>query len=398
MKSDNINELYDSLLTDQNIDDIVKTLNDNKESNSNLKLVSDIYSGKIDTSVDLNKVKQEQYATINIDPNTGEKKLVSVEDEEQVTKPFSESLTDISVGEYDSDFSVDDVKSNISNLEILDENEDFTISDASALQLLKIINRIKNNENFNIYKELPLDVKEIVDRFCDKKGAGRNIYSSRANMARNKVTEMLIKNYMKYISKKKYDNGIIKSLENFWRGSEKELIEFYKSYENSPNKYINIIKESDNSITDENFDDVKIIAVLESLYDSYHLKKFREYAKKIKIKHIEFEKPSKVFSDIESKYRDTDEFNIHSLETALLILNRHNKNENFSENNLKFLLGFCKFCMNYKVDNIIENAFIVNVLNNIILLDILEKELYDQFADEFINNINEIALLIRGSL
>lgn len=386
-----IEDQYNNLLSDKNIDDILKTLEENKESSENLKLISDISEGKIDTSVDLENVQSRQNVMINVDPKTGEKRISHTIDDINNTS-FSESISSINKDNYSTEITESEIKDGITELDLV-ESDDFEISDASVLKLLEIIKRIKNNEKFNIYKELPKEVKELVDKICKNNGAADN--SVRANTARNRVSELLINNYIKTLEKKRYNKGPISKLESAWKGNESDLINFFNNYKSNKEKYLkeiqNDIIEEDSKMTEQ-----EIYEFLDIFCDSYYLEKLLEFAPKIKIKKIEFEKPQKIFSSFESKFRDKEEYNISSIFTAFQVLERHNKNN--TENNLKFLIGFCKFCDSFKVENINEFVFMFNVINNITLLDILNREQYEEFSVPFIERINSIAEKIRGSM
>ena len=360
-----IEDQYNNLLSDKNIDDILKTLEENKESSENLKLISDISEGKIDTSVDLENVQSRQNVMINVDPKTGEKRISHTIDDINNTS-FSESISSINKDNYSTEITESEIKDGITELDLV-ESDDFEISDASVLKLLEIIKRIN--------------------------GAADN--SVRANTARNRVSELLINNYIKTLEKKRYNKGPISKLESAWKGNESDLINFFNNYKSNKEKYLkeiqNDIIEEDSKMTEQ-----EIYEFLDIFCDSYYLEKLLEFAPKIKIKKIEFEKPQKIFSSFESKFRDKEEYNISSIFTAFQVLERHNKNN--TENNLKFLIGFCKFCDSFKVENINEFVFMFNVINNITLLDILNREQYEEFSVPFIERINSIAEKIRGSM
>ena len=102
----------------------------------------------------------------------------------------------------------------------------------------------------------------------------------------------------------------------------------------------------------------------------------------------------RVFSNFEAKYRESP-YNMYSLDIALNILDKYNKHEEDPTANLRFLIAFCKFCEKYNPNVIPEHSFMFYTVYNIITLDIYKDKDYEDFATEFLKNINEIIGLIK---
>ena len=57
-----------------------------------------------------------------------------------------------------------------------DLNSKFNLSDEEALQFASIISRIRNNEEFNVYDELPEQLKEYINKSIPKNDIPANLY------------------------------------------------------------------------------------------------------------------------------------------------------------------------------------------------------------------------------
>jgi hypothetical protein len=161
------------------------------------------------------------------------------------------------------------------------------------------------------------------------------------------------------------------------------MINDYKDHKSEVLDALKDIVEEDPS-KEQLVDDMMI-----AIKDAYDLTRLIEYAPKCKLRSIDIEKPqSRIFNNIESKYRYHENLHCPALKNIHTILMRHNHRS--TEDNLKFFLVLSKVCMNYNIEKYTDHLFINTLLRNIIYLDIYKDDKYDNFAPQFLKNINTV--------
>lgn len=318
---------------------------------------------------------------------------------EEALSDLGESITE----DEEVEFTTDDIKSSLKDSIFTEGNTNFTIPDEDVLVLLNIVDKVRKKENINIYANFPQSIKDMINKYMLEQGVQG--YSVQANSIRNMLASTLIDEFISNISINKTVDSFNKEMEDLFVKTGKEFSKMYKEYDTERTKYLEAALEK---IPEGDPKRETIIKVLDSINDAYKLTRLKEATSRLKIKHFDREKPERIFSDIDFKYRNT-EYNIYSIDQVLGVLYKHlapeiekTLPEDMDEEKKKatatamacaesvdFLILFCKFCRNYKAEVPEEHAFMYYTLYNIMLLDIYKGEEYEDFAKGFIHNIIE---------
>lgn len=289
-----------------------------------------------------------------------------------------------------------DASYNISNDTILDIlNEHFgEIEDLDKVS--EIITRRANGEIFDIYKELPQSMKNIVDAEAVKYPDYRTVRKMIADMLVNQLADEVKKNagmdmddFMRDIKK-----DIMSFSDELSRDTAKLSIDMMADNLESVNLAISKATEENDQEKLKRFTDIK-----QGMLDADNLEKFKEFCKRVKIKKFDIEKPSKWYRNFLMKY-ENHKYNIYDIFDCEAILSRHFDDD--SRRNIALLITFCKYCMNFSPDNIYEHTFMYYFIKNIVILDRLkprgmfldidnDKEIYYHIYD----NIKECMNLIK---
>ena len=315
-------------------------------------------------------------------------------------KSIDQALSDLGSAEMkeeEEEFTPEDIRSGINSSPVFmmeaaesdkrdgEQKPEFEISDESVLQLLKVVNRIKARENFNIYNELPEEVKKMVDKYMQANGMGG--FSVQSNTVRNGICRSLMEEFISTVSMEKTMNDFNKEMETLFNNVGKEFSSIYKDYDQERDKYLKSLLEK---VPEDDPKRQKLINVMDAIYDAYKLERIKEFAKTMKpFKSIEIEKPEqRVFSVFERKYEDS-QHNIYPLSMVVGVLDKYNPT-NTKNGNLLFALTFARCCAKYDPENVEEHAFMYYTIYNIILLDIYKGEDFDNYAPDLITAVNEI--------
>lgn len=397
-----INKEYDELLknadevanklTDANIEDINKVLEENIENNDDLKMLHSLPSNNgVDESSEIEEGYSKK-ANVVIDPNTGENKIISTEEDDETIDDttFEDLVNQIESGEVsveidDSPVTEEEVKNNIG---ILDENDQLKISDEELYELMNVINRRMNHEDFNVYKALPKEIQKQIDSTIGIPTiSGPVVVPNEARAARNALAESLIDQFIMNTSIDRAKNDLNKEIEKVFKESAEEIAEYSVDYVQERNaKYREYIE----SIEDEDKKQ-KLTETLDAIDSAYTLDPLKEFAKKCKIKRYDIENPKYYFKDFMNKYKNST-YNIYDIKLTLPILERKIvDNENYnSADVLAFLVCFCKYIQNFKVNNVLDHSFMYYVIYNIVISDSNVSEKTKEVSDIYINNIKEV--------
>ena len=320
---------------------------------------------------------------------------------------MEEALSELgeSVISEDEDIEItsDDIKETFKTSMFNEGDTKYNLPDEDILVLLDIVNRVKAKENVNIYASFPQSVKDMINKYMLDEGVQG--YSVQANSIRNMLSTTLIDEFISNISINKTIDSFNQEMEDLFVKTGEEFSKMYKEYDTERTKYLEAALEK---IPEGDPKRETITNVLDAINDAYKLTRLKEAAPKLKIKNFDREKPGRLFSDFEFKYKNT-EYHIYPLNTVGDTLRKHLSKaiiptlpEDLSEEDkikkaevmasletLDFLLLFCKFCMNYKPNVPEQHAFMYYTLYNIMLLDIYKGEEYKDFADGLIHNIIE---------
>ena len=386
-----LNQDSNTTLTKEQRDEVIKTLQEEVEKNENLKVLADLPSNN---GVEEHEPEEGEYrdATISVNPATGERTILATNEEESELPSYEEIFDNINTeeAEFKYDINEDDLKK-------MSEEEGtsigkYSISDETAIELLKVVNRKRNKEVIK-FNDLPEQVKEHINIYCRQNGVVG--YSNRDNYIRNELANELIDEYIDQIGMGKIQDDFNKSIEDLYNEAGKELSPMFKEYNDNRAEYLQKMTEK---IEDE---EKKKIAeeVLDSINDAYQLNRIRELDHSIKIKKFYLEDPKKIYSSFVYRYKDS-KYEIYDLNMVEAILDRHLKLKKLIEEDdnittRKIIVGFAQFCQNYDLNKPQDHAFMYYFTYNIILLDIYRENDYEEFATGFLSNVMGILDAVR---
>lgn len=390
-------------LTDEQVETIAKQMDDEIKG-TDLEKIANLPSncGREERSkVEISEKGEAKKMLVMVDPDTGENKLIGpaidsgTEDEsfEDLCKRIENSevkldktpITDLELKEYidnsDSESLLKDICSEIN------------ISDESITILTDIVNRKMKNEEFNIYKAFPDEIRNMINKYvADYKDEPVVIEQSKQFI--NIISESLIDEFVSNIGIDRIKNDFNKELEDLFDKGSKEIADSVIGYTQERNKLYR--EYANNSIEDEEKRE-KINLILDQIDEAYNLTELKEFAKKCKIKKIELEKPFRIYSTFLSRY-NSSEYNIYDINIARPILYR---NINLKYNNEydgkdidAFFVLFCKQCQNKKPNVSTDHAYMYYLIYNTVLLDMNKGE-SKHISDKFLSNIKEVIDNIR---
>ena len=345
---------------------------------------------------------EQKMMQVMVDPNTGEHKLVgpAVDDYDETFEEMCERLEKTNfdfkldpVSEKDLlDFIANSKENSNIFAQLINEDPEIGLSADAIQQLMQVVNRKINREDFNVYKALPEEIQTMIDKYALQSGIP--VIANEGRRFRNELADYLITDFVQGISTEKAVYDFNKEMENMMKESEKEISQITNDYILERNK---LLRERIEAIDEEKEPEKRQrgMEMLAQIDEAYNLTKLKEFAKKCKIKKFDLEKPNRIYESLLSKYRES-KYNIYDINLAKPILYRHlNQNggeEEYSANDIHaFLICFCKQCLNMKVDNALENLYMYNVIFNIIWLDIKKKaQNEEEYQDGFLANVKEV--------
>ena len=378
-------------LTNQEVDEVAAVLKENVEQNKNLSMIANLPSNN---GVEEHKATDEEtgeskLVQVKINPETGERTVIgeAVEKEKKsmddILGEIGDTVDHIDFEDIGKNYTIspEDMRGAIAEDEIIED--DINLSDETILQLIDIVNRHRNGETIR-YRDMPQEiVTSYLDPYLKQHGIEPINCSKQANELRNDIAEMMISQYEISISSDKVLEEYNEEIEKAFQGIEKDMSSYLKEYNENKEKCLDKICEK---ITDEEKRE-KVKEIMESINDGYHLERMKGFH--VRIKPIELEKPNRVIDIIAQKYMNNKQ-HMYNLYQLTQILTRHLVQNGYDPFGLRFILTFCKFCMNFDPDNPVQHAFMYYVAYNIALLDVYRGKEYDEFAPAFLANIAEV--------
>lgn len=375
---------------------------DTEEAIENLKTDVNEAPNVLNTTPEVNEEEcVEKDMNIIVDPDTGEHKILGeVKEEQKNDKSFDDLVKKINESKGTSDelfgerpiseSDVMDFLSNTDDSEALSQlSPESGLSNEAVQGLLKIINRRMNGEKFNIYKELPEEVKTMVDLYADIDRLSASIggaTTANINQMKNIIATSLIDEFISDVNIKRAKSDFAMELEQIYRSSVKDIEDANLEYIEDRNK---TYREAADKIEDESKRE-KLKAILDRIDDARDLTELKEFASKCKIKKIELEKPAtRVFNSFLGKYKDSTN-NIYDINIARKVLSRHMELEyDCSEGDvIAFLICFCKYVYNFSVNEATDHAFMYYVMYYCAMLD-------SDKSDKFKNNVYDVIVALR---
>lgn len=358
------------ILTDSQVEEISNYLEENVTENT--KKLREVNNSPFPYNT-LDKRLESGNALVEVNPSTGETQIIK-----PVGENKSETVSNIINGKEtklsDKEIEAETTKA-LSQIGI--ENKDIQ-------KFIEIMNRVQNNEKFNIYKELPDKMKQLV----------MSMYQNHDMIGLNKTAKILVEQFINQLNQDKefveLQNAISKELnipglmdiysDHLKDTMETQLLDKAKIYrERGMNNQAEALEK-----------------IAESFNDSYT---FRSIIKALDQKHPCTKKLDKY---IKKYIRECDNFNFKYSKSKMKIkdvnmvgqvLRRH-LDESITDDEIKkFVVLFTRFCMNLSPDVIAEHAFMYYTIINILSLDFLDKD-KDNYK-EILNNITVVIEKIR---
>ena len=406
---------YINKLTPEQVNQINEKMEENKMLSKELKEVAEMPSNN---GVEEHEPEEGEpvKALVTVDPITGEHKVQKVlaeddiEPEDEEDKEFFDRLDKIEKGELK--VNIDDSPANINEIldiiksdnalikEISRGTKGFeNISEDAIRKLLEVANRKMKKENFNVYKELPKEIQDMILKYCTSGGVPIN--TPNGNQFRNMIANQLVDEFISNIGYNRIQHDLSTEIDSIFKDMEKEIADKAVGYsEEREKKY----REEADKIEDPEKKE-KVIAILDAIQEGYDLSELKEFAKKCKIKRYELERPDKIYADFVRKYKDSAQ-NVYGIDSAVSVLLRNlNKDENgnpvtkeggeviidYDEKKVNaFFIAFAKQIMNYDPEhNILQHAYIYYVLYNAMFTDINIGEKRAS-SITYMNNVKEV--------
>lgn len=382
-------DMFDKEISNTDADNFIK---EGAEFLDSLK--SDVEEAGIDINNNYNAPVEleSRMMDVLIDPATGERKILgdaNIENEEKVDS-FEEMVKKINENDDDTPFD----NRPITEQEAVDylannDNESLlnTISDGSGIsleatrQLLEVVNKKIKGENFNTYKELPDEIKKIIDDYVRSNIASIGATNiSTINSIKRNAADAILDDFIADIQLDRAKNDFARDMEQLYKESSKDIADASLEYIDERNKAYRIAA---NDIEDETKRN-KLLSILDQIDAARALVELKEFAKACKIKSIEIEKPeNRIYSSFINKYKNSTN-NIYDINLARSVLYRHLKGEGYSIKEVEsFFILFCKQVNNYSVDKATDHAYMYYVLYYCAMLD-------GDKSDTFKNNVKEV--------
>lgn len=362
-----INESEEVILTDEQVDEIVDVLENERKSILEVPTEKEPYE------------LIEAEADVKVDPKTGTYTVLSEKDNELANKKVSDS-------------TITEVVKNINNDEQLEKDylQDMVDNPEEALQLFEVINRIRAGEKFSVYNALPQSIKNIVD----------NMNSGSIAM-RNEIAKDLMKTFIEGIE------------------SEKELVDFNEAFQKEVQETVGDLSELYSSVLEDRCGKLEeVIKELESKGKNEEANTYKELLNAFNDSHSlvrqldaldnmsgirkalrRATKPGYLDKAIQYfNYKYTLRKNkkliikdISNIPMILLrVLNKSGQDRTFTMDDVyQYVMLLCEVCKNYSPDNPVEHQFMYYSVNNIIALDFVEME-KSEFNKELIQNIVKV--------
>jgi hypothetical protein len=378
-------------ITDEQVDQIAEAMQENVEESESLKKVADLPSNNGVEEADGIEEGREVKAKVVINANGAAVPTMEEDDDDEELGMDFDELVDKATKELnESDLKVDitpeDIQKQLEQEQIYFKNMEFTNDE--VLQILHVVKKYQNKEKFNVFKALPIKIQNELNKYLGQ--GGYTGYSLEANTMRNDLAEIIMDEFIHNISLDKYTMDFQKEMDALEEKINKEFSKMYMDYAKERDTYIKSIMEGEEDETKKEV----IGNILDAINDGYALERIKQAAPKIRIKHIEVEKPKKAFDNIINQY-STSTFNIYSPYTACSVLTQHLKDQATEEEVIKFFIVICKFCMNYHAENPVHHAFMYYAMYNPILLDVYKGEEYDEFSKGYLANVMDVINIIR---
>ena len=315
---------------------------------------------------------EKKTSNVIIDSTTGEHKILSTEEATDVNKDEEfEKIVQISSAEEDTTpITKEDVEACDDSEDMMNQNN---LSKEAITGLLDVANKRIKKEKFNIYAELPEEVKSLIDNYVDS--MSKEFSDHDKTTIKKHVAEGLVDDFITKVKVNKAKTDFATELDKLYSEANKDISQSGIELVEERNKEYRKIAEK---MSDEAKKE-KLLTILDQIDEARALTTLKEFASKNKIKHFQLEKPKKTYNDFLNKYKNSTN-NIYNIELAWNVLVR--KLDNPQDADI-FLISFCNQVRLYDVKDMVKHAYMYYVLYYCATLD-------GDVTDTFINNIKEV--------
>ena len=364
----------DNKLTDSQIEDIKNTIE--KNINEDEKKIRSYPSNNDDLEGESGLEPIQEEATVVTNINNGLQYTAKVDN-------IDESLAKI------LDIDVEDlinIPDDIKDIELRTEDiyrnaiESYDIKEEDVPKLIPLLDRYRNGEEIK-YNDLPLEIKRVISRECASVG-------NFSKEAKNMFTDALISGIVRDSGIDKINLDMVNAISESFDMSEfadKMTTDTYANLSDKFNKgYVELSKKLKDKGEFEKAE--KLDSISNAFKESYQLKEFKEFLKKVKIKKFDFDKIDRVCQEFNFKYENLRNFNIHDVRKLMPVYGRAFPEYKQSTRDA-LVIAFCRYCRNKNASNYVDHTFMSYfVLNSINLVVIknhtgLIKEMNDNIKE-----------------
>lgn len=401
MSTENVME-EDTKLTDEQIEYIANDLEEMAKGTELEKIAKFPSNNGIDerSKDEITEEGEEKKVMVRVNPETGEEVIDSIDDEKEFN--FEDFINEVNSGvtEFDSlNFSKEDFLdvTNVNNENLILNSmveDDNGLKEENIETIIEVMNRRSKGEKFNVYKALPEDVRNFIDKYFAEQilgssGAAAQIAmnDARIKQYKNNIAESVIDEYIQEIKSKKSKHDFAEELASIYSSFEdnkKELANSSIEYTEARNK---AYREGADKIEDPE-KRKRYLEIMDAIDEALNLTKLKEFAKKCKIKKIELEKYQRAISDFLQKYEDSDK-NIYDLNMVANILFRILEKDGYTMTHvIALIIAFIKQVQNYKAEVATEHAYMYYFIYYCVFID-NQKNNFKESIEEVINNLIE---------
>lgn len=399
-----IDEAYDALLkmgenetlTDNDIAALSKVREDNLSEDD--ILMRQIQNGEIELDNSDREDKQTVY--VNVDPVTGR------------PSGIVQNIVTNSEDDFQSILDKDGDVGDVEDMELSDEaiiqsyrnNYDTPLNDSDSLLIIDAVKRFHNGETIG-YKDMPSSIKSNISKTIIGNN-GRDGSNDNVSVFSNiELKDQMARMFIEAIASESIElemgnvlNDLRTSINEFTKA---EIGAEYSKVSTTQRDIIETkLVEIAKGLEEEKPEDAeKLRKISKAFTQSYTLEDmYRMYRDtgKLRIKKIDIEKVTKLYSEFNYKYAKT-KWTIRDISMLDPILDRHLPDYIDRVDIVKFLIVFCKYCRNFSPDNIFEHTFMYYFITNICSLDIYDKNNKEdaEFYDQLLKNIVKFIELIQ---
>lgn len=363
----------EKILTEVEVKELAKVLD--SMTSEEAKMVQSLPSnnGVLENTAATNKEKDIiKKETVTIDPNTGTMQAINNSIDAEIAKLLEVNIEDLyEVPESAADIPYDPelVKANASN---------YGLKNTDIAALLPVIDKFRAGEDCNWYAELPPTIRKMINRQCLE--VNNNSLSAKKLFAEELIRGLIrdagidrITIDLQQVTNKAFDiSGIMKMTLDY----QNTILE------------TKMLETADNLEKDGKTDKAEHLRKVAAAYrQSYTFEDFIAAAKSghLRVKAFDVTKYARFANEFNYKYEKDTPFVINDI-TGIAPILRRKFPEFTTDQIVRFVIAFCKFCQNMDSKNVIDHTFMSYVIINISSLDLVVN---DQEQDIFLTALGE---------